>query len=139
MPDAIKVCVYGIPKPQPRPRAFRRGNHAAVYNPDTADAWKKGISAALAELEITKPIEHPVAVSMKFLMPRPKRLMRKADPDGEILHAGTPDADNLAKAVMDVCTGSIWIDDGQVADLFVQKRYAAKDAPSGMILIVMEM
>ena len=140
----IEIFIPGTPKPQPRPRAYRRGNHAGVYNPDTADAWKQAVTAAVtAAVTEHRPndlVEGPVSCLIKFVFARPKRLQRQGDPEGEILHTSTPDADNLAKAVLDVCTGLVWKDDGQVADLYVRKCYAAKSDPrAGARLIVMEL
>lgn len=53
--------------------------------------------------------------------------MRRSKPhpeDGEIPHTKKPDVDNLAKAVLDVCTAlRIWHDDAQVVDLRIRKVY----------------
>lgn len=136
----IEIFIPGTPKPQPRPRAYRRGNHAGVYNPDTADAWKQAVTAAVTEHRPATLVKGPVSCLIKFVFARPKRLQRQVDPKGEILHTSTPDADNLAKAVLDACTGIVWEDDGQVADLYIRKCYAAKDDPrAGARLIVMEL
>ena len=136
----IDIRVLGEPKGQPRPRAFRRGNRAAVYDPGTAEGWKSLIAVALRDCTPQIPHDGPVCVTARFLMPRPKRLMRKRDPDTELLHTSKPDTDNLIKAVLDVCTQlSVWNDDSQVVDVFVQKRYAAKTGRPGMHLIIESM
>ena len=133
----IQVTVFGEPKAQPRPRAFKRGDRASVYNPSTAEGWKSIISMTLRDHIPEVPFDGPVSLSARFLMPRPKRLLRKNDPAGEVLHISKPDCDNLVKAVMDVCTQiSVWNDDSQVVDQFTQKRYAAKDGRPGMVLII---
>lgn len=133
----IEAHVIGEPKGQPRPKAYRRGNRAAVYDPGTANGWKLAVAGALRDLLPDEPYAGPVAVSAKFILPRPKRLMRKKDPEGELLHTSKPDSDNLLKAVMDVCSDiQLWRDDTQVVDVFVQKRYAAKNGRPGMHLII---
>lgn len=133
----IEARVYGDPKPQPRPRAFRRGAHAAVFNPATAEGWKSLIAAAIRDQLPPAPYEGAVSVSARFILPRPKRLQRRKDPDGELLHTAKPDGDNLIKAVLDACSQiSVWRDDAHVVDLFVQKRYAAKDGRPGLHLII---
>jgi hypothetical protein len=47
------------------------------------------------------PIESHVSLALVFYLPRPKALMRKRDPEGEISHTGRGDVDNFAKD--DVC------------------------------------
>lgn len=133
----IEAHVAGVPKPQPRPRVYKRGNHAGIYNPDSADGWKLSVACELLKNIPNTPYMGPVSLAAKFILPRPKRLMRKTDPAGEMLHMAKPDSDNLLKAVMDVCSDiQLWGDDKQVVDVFVQKRYAAKGSPSGMHLII---
>jgi Holliday junction resolvase RusA-like endonuclease len=133
----LEARILGDPKGQPRARAYNRGGKAGVYDPGTANGWKAAVAAQIIDQLPAEPIDGPVAVSMRFLMPRPQRLMRQRDPVDEIEHIGTPDADNLAKAVMDVCNDvRLWNDDRQVADLFVQKRYTAKGGRPGLLLVV---
>lgn len=133
----IDVRVYGLPKGQPRPRAFARGGKARVYDPGTAEGWKSAVAAALLPSIPESPEEGPVSVTARFLMPRPKRMLRMKAPSGEVPHTNKPDADNLVKAVMDTCSQvRVWNDDTQVVDLFVQKRYASKDGRPGMHLII---
>lgn len=40
-----------------------------------------------------------------------------------------PDADNVTKLVMDALNGVAWVDDAQVTDLNVHKKYRYSDAP----------
>ncbi len=44
---------------------------------------------------------------------------------GKVHPTSKPDADNLAKAILDGCNGIVWIDDAQVSDLTVTKRFGA--------------
>ena len=60
---------------------------------------------------------------------RPKRLMRRKDPEGRILHGSPPDADNIAKAVIDALNPWITMDQ-RVARLHVGKVYAAIGEPA---------
>lgn len=139
----IDVRVYGLPKGQPRPRSVAyysktKDKHMArTYDNGTAEGWKSLIAAAIHGQLPAAPYDGPISVTTRFLMPRPKRLLRKTDPAGEVPHTAKPDGDNLVKAVMDVCSQvNVWRDDAQVVDLFVQKRYAAKDGRPGMHLII---
>jgi len=123
------VTVWGIPKAQPRARAYRKGAHAAVYDPGTAADWKRQIILAVrAEPGFaTAPWSGPIRLDLWFFMPRPKRLCRKRDPDGSFPCPGRPDRDNLEKAVMDALVDAeLLLDDAQVCAGEVWKLYVPK-------------
>lgn len=122
----------GIPKGQPRVRAFARGGHAAVYDPGTADGWKGSIALAAKSYLPAIPFNCPIVCNLVFLFPRPARLMRKKDPEGRIPFTGKPDRDNSDKAVLDALTTiGMWRDDALVYDGRITKFYAAKDERTG--------
>lgn len=117
----------GIPKGQPRPRAFSRGGKAAVYDPGTAEGWKSAVAESAKDLA-GGSIIHPISVTLTFFMPRPKSHYRtngglkNAVP--VFMHSSKPDADNLAKAVLDALTViRVWQDDDQVCELEVRKYW----------------
>jgi len=117
----------GMPKGQPRPRAFSRGGRAAVYDPGTAEGWKSAVAVACAELE-GAAIFAPLSVMLTFYMPRPKghyRTNGQLKPASPVfMHTGKPDADNLAKAVLDALTNiRAWQDDDQVCELTIRKYW----------------
>ena len=125
----IQIFVSGAPKGQPRPRAFARGGMVRMYDPATAEGWKGAIAdewrrSVPALVKITTP----VSLSLAFLMPRPKShfnskgVLKASAP---AYYPRKPDADNLAKAVMDCLTQlGVWEDDDQVVILKVSKHYA---------------
>lgn len=84
-------------------------------------AWK--------EAGIALP-EGPYRVTLDFLMPRPKsHYTSKGEikPTAPHWFAKKPDADNLAKAVLDCITSlQAWKDDSAVVVLKITKRYAYK-------------
>lgn len=134
----VSFFAAGIPKGQPRPRAFSRGGHARVFDPGTAEAWKSAIASVAAEHRGAFPAG-PIKVAIRYAFPRPKAHRRK---DGSlkagiaVYHTGKPDADNAAKAVLDALTTlGVWSDDAQVAQLWVSKRYADDSAPGATIEI----
>ncbi len=130
----LNLFVAGEPKAQPRVRAFARGRHARVYTPDTADAWKQAVVLAV-RAQLWQPIRGPVAVRLRFHMPRPKRL-----PAAALWHTTKPDADNLAKAVLDALTDAgLWSDDAQVAELTALKTYARPIHGPGCVIEVAEL
>jgi Holliday junction resolvase RusA-like endonuclease len=139
MTSSIHFIVEGVPKAQPRPRAFvnRATGRASVYDAGTAEHWKSQIAEAAREHLPDKPLDCPVAIDIKFAMPRPKRLMRKKDPGGAMPHTSKPDMDNLAKAVMDALTQlGMWLDDSQVYEQRASKRYAFKGGRVGASVLI---
>ena len=96
------VRVDGIPKGQPRVKAYARGGHAAVYTPSVVDDWKTAISVALLPHRTPEPLDEPLELTLWFYLPRPKRLYRKSDADGPIDCTVTPDLDNAWKVIADV-------------------------------------
>lgn len=128
----IRFRVDGEPKGQPRVRAVRRGSHAGVFTPGTADGWKSCVKMAALPHRPEAPIDAAVGVRLIVLFKRPGRLMRAKTPAGRLRHTGAIDADNAAKAVLDALTDiGLWVDDRQVCELRVEKWYAAKGERTG--------
>ena len=140
--EPIQFFVHGIPKAQPRPRAFynKHIGQARVYEAGTAEAWKGAIALAAKQYLPSSPLTGPLSVSLMFFMPRPKshyRTGKHSDelrPDAPEWHSGKPDRDNLEKAVLDSLTHiGMWKDDGQVCTGPVDKKYSNK--PGALITI----
>lgn len=130
MSDILHFWVSGIPKAQPRVKAFRRGNHAGVYDPGTADGWKLLVTDGVNRHWNRVQFSGPLRLVLAFVMPRPKSHFNR---HGEVKssapswHESKPDADNLAKAVMDAITQmQVWRDDSQVVQLEVGKGYGTR-------------
>ncbi len=129
----------GIPKGQPRVRAFVRGRHAGVYDPGSADDWKACVMIAAKRAmsdNATRPMfTGPLRLVLVFVFPRPKSHMTSKGlikPSAPAWHTGKPDFDNTAKAVADVLTqAQMWQDDAQVCSVSMTKRFAALDEASG--------
>lgn len=137
MPDILQFYVVGQPKAQPRVKAFRRGNHAGVYDPGTADNWKLLVGCAARASWNRVRFEGPLRLVIGFFMPRPKsHLNRHGDvkPTAPAWHESKPDSDNLAKAVMDAMTAlGVWRDDSQVVQLEVSKAYGSH--PGAIVIL----
>ncbi|MBL8755938.1 MAG: RusA family crossover junction endodeoxyribonuclease [Planctomycetes bacterium] len=136
--------VDGMPKAQPRARAFARrfGNKfsARVYDPGTAEGWKAAVVAAARSHRPASPLEGAICFDVDLFFARPKSLCRRRDPDGPIAHLAKPDRDNCEKALLDALKQDGWFrDDSQVCDGRVRKFYAAKDGRPGAQITVREM
>lgn len=135
MESAISFRVDGVPIAQPRQRHSFANGVARSYLPKShpVHGWKAAIRCE-AEKEFTKRNLEPLGGALKtwivFTLPRPKSKRRKRnEPE---LHAIKPDADNLAKAVLDALNGLAWRDDSQIAVLEVEKFVAGDDCRVGV-------
>jgi Holliday junction resolvase RusA-like endonuclease len=145
----MNTFIFGDPKGQPRARAFARKmgtKHVArMYDSDVADAWKRAVDLGIEREHRAQPLVlDPVGafeVKLTFFFRRPKSHYGKGGhvkASAPVCHVSKPDADNLAKLVLDRITrgGRIWRDDSQVAKLHVEKYWAITDARIGVYVIV---
>ena len=124
----MTLVIHGKPAPQPRVRAYRRGNHTGVYTPNTADAWKGQIILA-ASLYRGQFTTGPLRLEVEFYLPRPQA--HKHDDYVTI----KPDLDNLLKSTMDALSDAgVWHDDAQVAAIVSTKRYESANQAIGAII-----
>jgi Holliday junction resolvase RusA-like endonuclease len=133
----------GIPKGQPRPRAFARkfGDkwQARVYDAGTAENWKSQIALAVKPHLPPQPLAGPISLTATFNMPRPKGHTRKdgsLKPDAPGYHIIKPDSDNLEKALMDALTQcGVWGDDSQVCVKSIRKVYGVNGHTGAAVTI----
>ena len=126
--NAVTLVIHCKPAPQPRVRAYRRGEHAGVYTPSTADAWKGQVMLA-ASLYRGQFATGALRLEVEFYLPRPKA--RKNDD----YVAVKPDIDNLLKSTMDALSNTgVWHDDAQVAAIVSTKRYESANQAIGAII-----
>lgn len=143
---SIRFWVPGLPKTKGSHVIRRRGEGFAVrvngkikrawlpedtFVVDPKDAamraWERAIQAAGLGHFPRQPLEGPWTVEVVFLFPRPQK------PKDHTVHIVRPDVDKLSRTVLDACTGKAWIDDAQVGDLSVCKRYADDGKPGAII------
>ena len=115
------IHVRGNPATQGSKQAFVRGRRAVlVESSKRLPAWRIAVQdAALQHLDPI-PAGVPVAVEIVFVMPRTKAMGNRPAPP----MVQRPDADKLARAVLDGLTGPAFADDSQVVRLVVTKRRA---------------
>ena len=126
----VKFSVRIAPKAKSRHRTA--GGRA--YTDQKQVKWEQAFGLyALQEIQSVeglrnKPLDEPVALVVHFVLPRPKRLLRKRDPEGQVAHTSKPDLDNLVKSVMDSLNQiSLWSDDKVVTQIWASKAYAEKE------------
>ena len=124
----ISFVVEGRAVPQSRPRFKRQGNKVITYNAQSSTDYKKIVAfRAKAAMMGREPIAEPLLVMIDCRTEPPKswpKYKREAAIRNGWDTAKHGDADNIAKGIMDACTGVVWEDDCQVAGLIVTKRYA---------------
>ena len=148
----MNVFIFGDPKGQPRTRAFARKMGAKyvarVYDSDVADEWKRAVDLGISREFAANPTLRDDAssfdCSLTFFFRRPKSHFGKGGytkASAPVFHVSKPDADNLAKAVLDALTGiRAWLDDDQVCELVVRKYWEhPQDNPPGCMIRITEM
>ena len=123
--EVISIHVPGTPVAQPRAKATTINGHARMYTPTTASAFKAAVAMLAEKSHPGPPLDGAVAISITFVLDRPKSKIWKRREMPRERHCIKPDADNLAKSVMDALKGIAWRDDSQVASLHVAKWVAS--------------
>ena len=125
----LDFFVSGVPKAQPRVKAFVRGGHAGVYTPDSAESWKQAVRLQAAANAPESVMSGVVRVELDFFLPRPKAHHKRdgsVKSNSPVWHCKKPDLDNLIKAVTDAITDTqrVWLDDSQICEITATKTYA---------------
>lgn len=123
------ISVPGVPRPQPRPR-FVRGRVVSTADAN-ARRWIASVVAAAARVAREKgKATGPLSATMGFTFPT-KDQSRWRNP-----HLSRPDADNLAKLVLDALMKAGLIqDDSTVSCLSVVKAWGSQ-ADAGLVLTI---
>lgn len=145
----LRLVVPGDPVAQGRPRftRFSRGRPLATpraIDPERSRAWKALAGdvffATVARAGLPRPaFIGPVQLVILAVFECPRAQHRKRSPAERRPRASAPDAENVAKAVMDAGTGILWRDDGQVASLTVDKVYGAQGEQPCVEVLVREL
>ena len=98
-----------------------------MYNPQKKE--KTGLRWLVASQWQNKPIEGAVYLQVTFTIPMPRSWpeKRRQEADGKP-HASKPDSDNLEKFLNDLLSGIVFLDDCQVSDTLIRKRWGKEGA-----------
>jgi len=139
MTFTVIFTVEGNPVAKGRPRFAKRGKFVQTYTPqktkDYEDLVKESAAQAMGSNEL---LDTPLKVFIHIRIPIPKSASKKVRQDcldQLIRPTKKPDWDNVAKAITDACNGVIYVDDCQIVDAHVTKRYSDL---AGVDVIVME-
>ena len=85
--------------------------------------YKKDVGYQL-RAQCQEPLEGAVSVDVTFILPMPDSWSRKRkNANAGLPVTVKPDADNILKGLMDAANKILWIDDNQVTDVTMKKRY----------------
>jgi len=129
--------IHQAPLGKGRPRATVQGGRARVYTPTLTADWEHFAALELRAAfvdgcapEAANYMAGPLGCEIVAVFPRTAELLRKVKagykyPTWRLPHAVKPDADNIAKSVLDAIEkAGIILDDKQIALLTVGKHYA---------------
>jgi Holliday junction resolvase RusA-like endonuclease len=152
----MTFTVFGIARPKGSTRplptgraiaAFKKGQALVIRSmrellscivitsdSDTNRDWRNAVSqaarVAMAQAG-ARSIEGPVAISVTFCLPRPKRLKGHMEP-----HITRPDLDKLLRSCCDAMSGILFADDAQVVFVTMSKQYAEVGAQPRAVVTV---
>lgn len=129
----MRLRIYGNPVAQGRPRAFWRGNHIGMYDPQKSKSWKETVKWQAIEQKALL-LQGAIKMNLLFMLQRPKSLQKKI-----VYHVKRPDLDNLVKAVKDALRGICYKDDSQIVELIAKKEYVVEVEHAGVIIEIEEL
>ena len=125
------AIIHQAPLGKGRPRATVQGGKARVYTPTATANWEHFAADELRFYMAGKPaMAGPLGCEIVAVFPRTAALLAKNKigykyPTWRLPHTVKPDADNIAKSVLDaVEKAGIILDDKQIALLTVGKHWA---------------
>lgn len=122
----MRFTIIIPPKGQKRARACVRGGFASTYKDKSQRQEEQNLSALLYEHRPAAPMEGPVQIRIKAFLPIPSSrsiAWKRQAFEGKVRPAGKPDADNLAKQILDCMNGIFFGDDRQIVTLVVEKWF----------------
>lgn len=121
------IIVEGKVEGKGRPRFKKVGNFVQTYTPKNTRYYEKMIADAYKEQSgVLYPTEMPLKLRIRAIIGIPSTFTKKKKSraiQGELRPTKKPDADNIAKSVLDALNGVAYADDKQVVDLGIKKYY----------------
>lgn len=120
----VKFTIPGDPFGKQRPRFVRSGH---TYTPKPTRDYEALVKQCYLEQVGTRKFDGPVGIIIRALCKIPKSTSKKVRSKiaaGFVKPTKKPDADNIAKIIMDGLNGLAYDDDNAVTELHVKKEYA---------------
>ena len=119
-----QIVVPGTPVAKGRPKFSNRGGFTKTYTPKKTADFEQLVHFTAIQAGVT-PIPGPLRVTIRAYWPSVKP-DRKKNPRPTCRRIKRPDADNVAKSVLDGLEGVAYSDDAAVCALHVFKWQAAQ-------------
>ena len=132
MSRKIEFFVPGTPVGKGRPRAARRGAGVVMFTPGKTADYEALVAATAAaalagDAAAHRMLDGPLSAVLEMRFPVPaswSKAKRERALAGDEWHTSKPDADNVAKAILDACNGVVFRDDAQVVALIATKAFS---------------
>lgn len=128
---SVLIVIEGLPVAKGRPKFARRGNFVTTYTPEKTREYENRVAIeARIAMRGMEPMTRPVKIDIQIFLPIPASYTKaKAQScrEGKTVPTKKPDWENVAKSVCDAFNGVVWLDDSQVTDAHVSKRFS--DSP----------
>lgn len=118
--------VLGPPQAKQRPRFARRGNFVQSFTPQATIDYENLVRMSYQVSE-GPMFEDTLRATIVAYFPIPKSTSKKKTQlmeSGMIYHTKRPDADNIAKSILDALNNIAFHDDSIIAELIVIKKYS---------------
>ena len=116
--------VPGIPVAKARARVTKAGH---AFTPKKTQNYEALVKMCAAQaMKGKQPTDGPVLVMIVAIFPQPEswpKWKKKMADDGEIAHTKKPDEDNIGKAISDAMNGIVYLDDSQIVQKTVFKKF----------------
>ena len=124
----IEFFVPGTPVGKGRPRAARRGAGVVMFTPEKTAGYEALVAATAGNaMRAHQLLDGPLEAVLEMRFPVPaswSKAKRARALAGVEWHTSKPDADNVAKAVLDACNGVVFRDDSQIVMLTATKEFS---------------
>ena len=133
----MKIIIPGVPVGKGRPKFSTFGGYPKAYTPQKTVNYENLVKMAFYASG-AKPFDKDVQLRAEITayFPIPKSVSNKKRLEmlsGVIMHTKKPDADNVAKTILDALNGLAFYDDSQICKLGVCKMYS--DEPRAEVTI----
>jgi Holliday junction resolvase RusA-like endonuclease len=124
--DSVQIVLLGQPRGKERPRGTKDGH---FYTPEKTRSYEAALKYAAQQVMGDRaPMIGPLGMNMRIIVPIAQswsKIRQKAAKTGAEMPTKKPDIDNVQK-MLDALNLIVWVDDAQIVDTHVVKRYGEK-------------
>lgn len=124
----ISFSIPGAPVAKGRAKVTTIGGHARMYTPTKTLNYESKVALFASQAMKGLPLlAGPVSLDLVLHMPIPASWSTKKRNDamaGGIIPTVKPDCSNVLKAVEDALNGIVYLDDKQISDIKIRRRYS---------------